>query len=77
MLEKSAYYPIALTYKGIAPDDPERPDFINKSFVVKFNPIKKIYEESSFALLFNKNPYHLVGAFIKGFFSTSYIFSEV
>lgn len=52
MPEKSTYYPIKLTYKGIAPDDPERPDFINKSFVRKFNPVKKAYETtSSFAAL--------------------------
>jgi len=47
MPEKSAYYPIVLTYKGIAPDDPELPDFINKSFVMKFNPVKKAYETAS------------------------------
>ena len=47
MPEKSKYYPIKLTYKGIAPDDPERPDFINKSFVMKFNPVKKAYETAS------------------------------
>lgn len=47
MPEKSTYYPIVLTYKGIAPDDPERPDFINKSFVMKFNPVKKAYETAS------------------------------
>ncbi|MCG3808601.1 hypothetical protein I3252_03770 [Psychrobacter sp. Ps4] len=52
MPEKSTYYPIKLTYKGIAPDDPERSDFINKSFVMKFNPVKKVYETtSSFAAL--------------------------
>jgi len=44
---KAKYYPIKLTYKGIAPDDPERPDFINKSFVMKFNPVKKVYETTS------------------------------
>ncbi len=49
---KAKYYPIKLTYKGIPPDDPERVDFINKSFVMKFNPIKKVYEtSSSFAAL--------------------------
>ena len=52
MPENAAYYPIMLTYKGIPPDDPERPDFINKSFVMKFNPVKKVYETtSSFAAL--------------------------
>jgi len=52
MPEKSTYYPIKLTYKGIATDNPERPDFINKSFVRKFNPVKKAYETtSSFAAL--------------------------
>lgn len=47
MPEKAKYYPIKLTYKGIAPDDPELPDFINKSFVMKFNPVKKSYETAS------------------------------
>ena len=47
MPEKSTYYPIKLTYKGIPPDDSERPDFINKSFVMKFNPVKKVYETTS------------------------------
>ena len=47
MPEKSTYYPIKLTYKGIAPDDPERSDFINKSFVMKFNPVKIMYETAS------------------------------
>lgn len=42
--EDDSYYPIMLTYKGIPPDDPERPKFINKSFIMKFNPIKKVYE---------------------------------
>ncbi len=52
MPEKSAYYPIMLTYKGIPPDDPELPKFINKSFIMKFNPVKKAYETtSSFAAL--------------------------
>ncbi|MEK6199764.1 MAG: hypothetical protein N2B60_06010 [Psychrobacter sp.] len=52
MPTKANYYPIKLTYKGIAPDDPERPNFINKSFVMKFNPVKKVYETtSSFAAL--------------------------
>lgn len=52
MPAKAKYYPIKLTYRGIAPDDPERPDFINKSFVMKFNPVKKVYETtSSFAAL--------------------------
>ncbi len=50
--ENAAYYPIMLTYKGVPPDDPELPDFINKSFVMKFNPVKKVYETtSSFAAL--------------------------
>lgn len=44
---KAKYYPIKLTYKGIAPDDPELPDFINKSFVMKFNPVTKTYETAS------------------------------
>ena len=56
MPEKSAYYPIALTYNGIAPADSEHSDFINKSFVMKFNPIKKIYEELSFALPLSRAP---------------------
>lgn len=47
MPEKAKYYPIKLTYKGIAPDDPELTDFINKSFVMKFNPVKKSYETAS------------------------------
>ena len=47
MPAKAKYYPIKLTYKGIAPDDPELPDFINKSFVMKFNPVKKSYETAS------------------------------
>ena len=47
MPEKAKYYPIKLTYKGIAPDDPERPDFINKSFIMKFNPVTKTYETAS------------------------------
>lgn len=48
----SKYYPIMLTYKGIPPDDLELPKFINKSFVMKFNPVKKVYETiSSFAAL--------------------------
>ncbi len=47
MPAKAKYYPIKLTYRGIAPDDPERPDFINKSFVMKFNPVKKVYETTS------------------------------
>ena len=52
MPEKAKYYPIKLTYKGIAPDDPELPKFINKSFIMKFNPVKKAYETtSSFAAL--------------------------
>lgn len=41
---KTKYYPIKLTYKGIPPDDPELPNFINKSFIMKFNPVKKKYE---------------------------------
>lgn len=45
--ENAAYYPIILTYKGVPPDDPERPDFINKSFVMKFNPVTKMYETAS------------------------------
>lgn len=52
MPAKAKYYPIKLTYKGIPPNDPERVDFINKSFIMKFNPIKKVYEtSSSFAAL--------------------------
>lgn len=47
MPENAKYYPIKLTYKGIAPDDPELTDFINKSFVMKFNPVKKSYETAS------------------------------
>ena len=47
MPTNAKYYPIKLTYKGIAPDDPERPDFINKSFVMKFNPVTKTYETAS------------------------------
>ena len=47
MPTNAKYYPIKLTYRGIAPDDPERPDFINKSFVMKFNPVKKVYETTS------------------------------
>ena len=44
MPAKAKYYPIMLTYKGTPPDDPELPKFINKSFIMKFNPIKKAYE---------------------------------
>jgi len=47
MPTNAKYYPIKLTYKGIPPDDLERPDFINKSFVMKFNPVKKVYETTS------------------------------
>ena len=45
--ENAAYYPIMLTYKGVPHDDPELPDFINKSFVMKFNPVTKMYETAS------------------------------
>jgi len=44
MPENSDYYPIKLTYKGIPPDDPELPKFINRSFIMKFNPEKQSYE---------------------------------
>ena len=44
MPTNAKYYPIKLTYKGIPPDDPERPDFINKSFIMKFDPVKKVYK---------------------------------
>jgi len=50
--ENVSYYPIILTYKGVPPDDPELPKFINKSFIMKFNPITKTYETvSSFVAL--------------------------
>lgn len=47
MAENTAYYPIMLTYKGIPPDDPERPKFINNSYIMSFDPIKKAYETTS------------------------------
>lgn len=50
MPAQAKYYPIKLTYKGIAPELPELPelpDFINKSFVMKFNPVTKTYETAS------------------------------
>lgn len=47
MPEKSTYYPIMLTYKGKPPNDPERPKFINNSYIMSFNPLKKAYETTS------------------------------
>ena len=43
--ENATYYPIRLSYKGEKPtEDYDRINSINYSKVVKFNPIKKVYE---------------------------------
>ena len=41
----ATYYPIMLTYEGEKPnDDDERIEHVNYSKIMKFNPIKKVYE---------------------------------
>ena len=43
--ENTAYYPIMLSYKGEKPtEDYERIEHVNYSKIMKFNPVKKVYE---------------------------------
>ena len=43
--DNTTYYPIMLTYKGEKPtDDDTRIEHVNYSEIIKFNPVKKVYE---------------------------------